>query len=81
MAVISLRTGTGTKGVIGVEKTLYPSTNTTEIYVLPFRRADDGARRLIICSKLSVPLNVTLTGDFCANGKALAVLRSSPRSR
>ena len=62
--------GTGTKGVIGIEKTLYPSTNTTEIYVLPFKRADDGARRLIICSKLSVPLNVTLTGGFCDNGKA-----------
>ena len=45
--------GTGTKGVVGVEKALYPSTNTSAVYVLPFTRADDGgARRLIICSKL-----------------------------
>ena len=34
--------GTGTKGVEGVIKTLYPSTNTTEVYVLPFTRVDDG---------------------------------------
>ena len=44
--------GTGTKGVVGVEKTLYPSTNTSAIYVLPYTRIDDmvGTRRLIISS-------------------------------
>ena len=50
--------GTGTKGVVGVEKALYPSTNTSAIYVLPFTRADDGgSRRLIICSKLDREYN------------------------
>jgi hypothetical protein len=63
--------GTGTKGVVGVEKALYPSTNTSSIYVLPYTRVDDGhARRLIICSKLSIPINLTIAGGWCENGTA-----------
>ena len=52
--------GTGTEGVDGVRKTLYPSTNTTEVYVLPFTRMDDGGSvsllrpRLSACSVLAV---------------------------
>ena len=64
--------GTGNETVVGVQKTLYPSTTTTAIYVLPYRRADDGSRRLLIASKLSVPIDLTVTGGFCAgdSGKA-----------
>jgi hypothetical protein len=63
--------GTGTKGVVGVEKALYPSTNTSAIYALPFTRADDGgSRRLIICSKLSRPMNLTIAGGWCESGTA-----------
>ena len=54
----------------GIQKTLYPSTNTTDVYVLPYRRADDGTRRLIIASKLSIPIALTLQGGFCSNGTA-----------
>jgi len=63
--------GTGTRTTDGITKTLYPSTNTSAVYVLPFRRADDGlgVRRLIIASKLSGPVHLTLQGGFCDTGK------------
>ena len=64
--------GTGTKGVVGVEKTLYPSSNNSAIYVLPYTRIDDmvGTRRLIISSKLSIPMNLTIAGGWCESGTA-----------
>lgn len=63
--------GTGTRGVVGVEKALFPSTNTSAIYVLPYTRVDDGgARRLIICSKLNRPMNLTIAGGWCESGSA-----------
>ena len=66
--------GTGTKGVVGVEKALYPSTNTSAIYVLPYTRVDDGgSRRLIICSKLNHDMQLTIVGGWCERGTALVL--------
>ena len=66
--------GTGTRGVDGAIKTLYPSTNTSAIYALPFIRhgggSGGGARRMIFTSKLSRPISVTIKGGWCDQGTA-----------
>ena len=67
--------GVGTHGVDGVVKTLYKSTNTSAIYALPFTRyaangTADGVRRLLLSSKLSRPMVVTLKGGWCEAGTA-----------
>ena len=64
--------GTGTKGIAGLRKELYPSTNTSSVYVLPFRREDDssGVRRMIVVSKLSRPMSLSLHGGWCESGPA-----------
>jgi len=54
----------------GCHKALLPSTNTTEVYALPFRRDDDGKKRLLLANKLSVPMAVTLDGGWCDSGTA-----------
>ena len=85
--------GTGTKGIAGITKSLQPSTNTSAVYALPFRRADEAAaevRRMIVVNKLSVPLALTLTGGWCESGAAMVLEAASnstapgfdpPRSR
>jgi len=61
--------GTGTKGIAGLRKELYPSTNTSSVYVLPFRREDDssGVRRMIVVSR---PMSLSLHGGWCESGTA-----------
>merc|ERR1712167_423623 len=63
--------GTGCHGPQGgCYKAIFKSTNTTEVYALPFRRHDDGKKRLLLASKLSVPMSVRLDGGWCDSGTA-----------
>jgi hypothetical protein len=55
------------------EKKLFPSTNTSVIYALPFQREDDGRRRMIIASKVNRPVVLTMQGGWCDVGSARLV--------
>ena len=58
-------------------KALYVSTNTPMLYTLPFRRDDDGLRRLLVISKVNVGLSITLDGEWCNNGGVATVLAAA----
>lgn len=55
--------GSGPKTLVAAE-----GGNTSAAYVLPFRRADDSRRRLMIVNKLAAPISVVIRGGWCTTG-------------
>ena len=57
-------------------KTLYRAAagDASRLYLLPFRREDDGRRRLLVVSKLAVAQQVQMPlGGWCDEGEGLAI--------
>ena len=57
---------------------MYEPVNTDAAYALPFRRADDGALRLLVVNKLSEPQPLTLEGCASGRGRMLGVGPDDP---